>query len=99
VAGKITEDLMMNGKDEFLQTASEHQLLYTDYNIAFGAPMWSRVGRHLSGTLAMIAQMNLFESERELLLSFPNYKDMETYGIGHFLHDPTTADSAKVFMN
>jgi hypothetical protein len=99
VAGKITEDLMMNGKDEFLQTASEHKLLYTDYDINFGSPMWHRVGRHLSGTLAMISQMNLFEPERELLLSFPGYGEMEALGIGHFLHDPKTADPKKVFLN
>lgn len=99
VAGKITEKLMMDGKDEFLQTASEHQLLFCDYDIEFGTPMWYRVGRHLSGTLAMISQMNQFEPERELLVTFPNYKDMETHDIGYFLHDPKKADPAKVFLN
>jgi hypothetical protein len=99
VAGKITENLMMDGKDEFLQTASEHQLLYTDYDIEFGAPMWYRIGRHLSGTLSMISQMNLFEPERELSLSFPGYKDLEAHGVGHFLHDPKMADPDRVFRN
>ena len=99
VAGKITEKLMMDGKDEFLQTASEHQLLFCDYDIKIGSPMWYRVGRHLSGTLAMIKQMNDFEPQRELIVSFPNYKDLEKHDIGYFLHDPQKADPSKVFLN
>ncbi len=99
VAGKITEELMMDGKDEFLQTAAEHQLLFTDYDIRFGAPMWYRVGRHLSGTRAMIEQMNQFEPQRELLVTFPGYKDLEEHDVGYFLHDPKTADPKKVFFN
>ncbi len=101
VAGKITEKLMMDGKDEFLQTAAEHGLLFTDYDISVGCPMWDRVGRHLSGALAMIRQMNdfLMEPEKELRLSFPNYSDLKEHGLGHFLNDPSKADPAKVFLN
>ena len=101
VAGKITEKLMMDGKDEFLQTAAEHGLLFTDYDISVGCPMWDRVGRHLSGALAMIQQMNdfLMEPEKELQLSFPNYSDLKEHGLGHFLNDPAKADPAKVFLN
>jgi hypothetical protein len=99
LAGRITEELMMDGKDEFLQTAADHKLLFCDYDIKFGAPMWYRVGRHLSATLAIVAQMNQFEPQRELQVSFPNYKDMERHDIGHFLHDPKTADPANVFLN
>ena len=101
VAGKITEKLMMDGKDEFLQTAAEHGLLFTDYDISVGCPMWERVGRHLSGALAMIRQMNdfLMEPEKELLLSFPNYSDLKEHGLGHFLNDPSKADPAKIFLN
>jgi hypothetical protein len=45
VAGKITEKLMMDGKDEFLQTAADHGLLFTDIQHRKGCPMWDRVGR------------------------------------------------------
>lgn len=102
VAGRITEDLMMNGKDEFLQTASEHGLLYCDYNIKNGWPMWNRVGRHLSGTLAMIRQMNDFQAdkpEQQLLVEFPNFKDLKEHDIGYFLHDPAKAKPSNVFLN
>lgn len=101
VAGKITEQLMIDGKDEFLQTASEHGLLFTEYNIEEGAPMWYRVGRHLSGTLAMADQMNQFlvDPERELLFTFPDFAALKEHGIGPFLHDPSKADPARVFLN
>ena len=101
VAGKITEQLMMDGKDEFLQTAADHGLLFTDYNIETGCPMWDRVGRHLSGTRAMIRQMNefLMEPSKELRVSFPAYSDLKERGLGSFLHDPAKADPAKVFLN
>ncbi|WP_298777410.1 deacylase [uncultured Fretibacterium sp.] len=101
VAGKITEDLMMTGKDEFLQTAAEHELLFCPYDISVGCPMWDRVGRHLSGTLAMIRQMNDFatDPEKELRLSFPTYTDVKEKGLGAFYHDPSKADPSKVFWN
>lgn len=99
VTGKITEKLMMDGKDEFLQTAAEHGLLFCDYTIEFGQPMWHRVGRHLSGTLAMIRQMNQFEPDKELLVSFPGYNDLKTNDLGPFFHDPAKADPRKVFLN
>ncbi len=101
VAGKITEKLMMDGKDEFLQTAADHGLLFTDYDIKTGCPMWDRVGRHLSGTLAMIRQMNDFlaDPSKELRVVFPSYPDLKERGLGSFLHDPAKADPAKVFLN
>mgnify|MGYP001009012049 FL=1 len=102
VAGKITEKLMMDGKDEFLQTAADHGLLYCDYDIKDGCPMWDRVGRHLSGALEMINQMNDFlidEPEKELLVEFPRHPDLKEKGLGAFLHDPATADPKKVFLD
>jgi len=91
----------MDGKDEFMQTAADHGLLFTDYNIETGCPMWDRVGRHLSGTLAMIRQMNEFlaDPSKELRVAFPSYPDLKERGLGSFLHDPAKADPAKVFLN
>lgn len=105
VAGKITEDLMLNGKDEFLQTAAEHDLLYCDYDIKEGWPMWNRVGRHLSGTLEMLNQLNEYMTEeaetpeKEIIVEFPRWSDLEEHGVGYYLHDPDKADPGKVFYN
>lgn len=101
VAGKITEDLMVEGKDEFLQTAAEHGLLFCDYDISVGAPIWDRVGRHLSGTLAMLRNMNDFLSapERTIQVSFPDYQAVKANGLGAYLHNPAEADPSKVFWD
>ena len=101
VAGKITEALMMDGKDEFLQTAAEHELLFCPYDIKVGCPMWDRVGRHLSGTLAMIRQMNDFMADpaKELIVSFPKYTDLKEKGLGAFYHDPAASDPTRVHWN
>ncbi|EFC90645.1 succinylglutamate desuccinylase/aspartoacylase [Dethiosulfovibrio peptidovorans DSM 11002] len=101
VAGKITEELMMEGKDEFLQTASEHGLLYCvpEYDIEFGSPMKYRVGRHLSSIAELIRQMNDFFPEKEIQLQWPEFDGLMENGIGYYLHDPTKAHSTRVFWN
>lgn len=101
VAGKITEELMMEGKDEFLQTASEHGLLYCtpEYDIEFGAPMKYRVGRHLSSISELVRQMNDFFPEKEIQMTWPEYEDVMENGIGYYLHDPDKSHSSRVFWN
>ena len=103
VAGRITEQLMLDGKDEFLQTAAEHGLLYCDYDIKTGYPMWDRVGRHLSGAMEMINQLNetvaVDNPDKELIVEFPRWTDIKEKGLGAFLHDPAKADPKKVFLN
>jgi hypothetical protein len=101
VAGRITEELMVTGKDEFLQTASEAGLLYCqpEYDINFGSPIRYRVGRHLSGTMEVIKWMNEFFPEKELIVEFPLFTDLMEKGAGYFLHDPEKADENKLFYN
>ena len=101
VAGRITEELMLTGKDEFLQTASEAGLLYCqpEYDIEFGSPMEYRVGRHLSGTLEVVKWMNDFFPEKEIILDFPLYAELMEKGAGYFLHDPEKAPKDKLFYN
>ncbi|HDK27717.1 MAG TPA: deacylase [Candidatus Atribacteria bacterium] len=99
VAGKMTEELMVEGKDEFLQRAAEKGLLYCDpeYDIEFGRPMWYRVGRHLSATMELIKQMGSFYPDKEIEVDFPLFKDLEKNGIMHYLHNPETADPNRLF--
>ena len=101
VAGRITEELMLTGKDEFLQTASEAGLLYAqpEYDIEFGSPMEYRVGRHLSSTMEVIKWMSDFFPEKEMILEFPLYEDLMEKGAGYFLQDPAKADKNKLFYN
>jgi len=101
VAGRITEELMVTGKDEFLQTASEAGLLYCqpEYDINFGVPIQYRVGRHLSSTMEAIKWMNEFFPEKELIVELPLFADLMEKGAGYFLHDPEKADENKLFYN
>jgi predicted deacylase len=101
VAGKITEELMLDGKDEFLQTASEHGLLFCapEYDIERGAPMKYRVGRHLSSILELIRQMSDFYPEKEIIVSWPEFNDLMENGVGHYYHDPSKVEPERIYMN
>ena len=64
--GPMTEDLMLDGRDEFMQTAATRGLLYTDYDIKTGASLDYRVGRHLAGAAEVIKQMGEFYPAKAL---------------------------------
>jgi predicted deacylase len=98
-AGPMTEALMMDGRDEFIQTASTRGLLYTEYDIKKGASLDYRVGRHLAGAAEVIRQMGEFYPEKKLEAGWPGHADMMSRGIGAFLHDPAKADPLRVFTN
>jgi len=97
--GPMTEELMLTGRDEFMQTASERGLLYADYDIKTGATLDYRVGRHLAGAAEVIKQMGEFYPEKKIEAAWPGYADVMQNGIGHYLHDPATAPRERVFRN
>jgi len=110
VAGRMTEALMVDGIDEFVQTAAEKGLVYCDYdihegftdalgNVIIGAPLDYRVGRHLSGTLEALNWMGMFFPEKAMSVSFPGYPEIMENGTGYYLHDPSKADKSRVFKN
>jgi predicted deacylase len=97
VVGPMTEELFTEGKDEFLATAAKHGLTYTPYTLEFGSPLWYRCGRHLSGALEAINQMNQFFPEKEVIVEWPTYEELKEHDCGYFFHDPAKADSNLVF--
>ncbi|MEW5981203.1 MAG: succinylglutamate desuccinylase/aspartoacylase family protein [Acidobacteriota bacterium] len=97
--GPMTEDLMVTGRDEFMQTAADRGLLYADYDIKTGASLDYRVGRHLSGALEVIKQMGEFHPAKTMKVTWPTYAQVMERGIGFFLHDPAKADPRRVFRN
>lgn len=97
VVGPMTEELFTEGKDEFLATAAEHGLTYVPYDLEFGSPLWYRCGRHLSGALEVINQMNQFCPEKEVIVEWPTYEDLKEHDCGYFFHDPDKADPNFVF--
>jgi hypothetical protein len=97
--GPMTEDLMLTGRDEFMQTAADRGLLYADYDMKTGASLGYRVGRHLAGAAEVIKQMGAFYPEKAMDVSWPSYTDVMQKGLGAFLHDPAKADAKRVFRN
>lgn len=97
--GPMTEQLMLTGRDEFVQTAADRGLLYTEYDIKTGASLDYRVGRHLGGASEVIKQMGEFFPAKTVRATWPTYTEVMEHGIGYFLHDPARADPKRVFWN
>ncbi|MCX6550400.1 MAG: succinylglutamate desuccinylase/aspartoacylase family protein [Acidobacteria bacterium] len=97
--GPMTEDLMLTGRDEFMQTAADRGLLYADYNSKTGSTLDYRVGRHLSGALEVIKQMGEFYPAKTIAVTWPTYSDVMKHGIGFYLHDPAKAERRRVYWN
>lgn len=93
VVGPITVELLTEGKDEFLAVAAEHGLTFVPYDIDFGYPMWYRVGRHLSGALEVVKQTANFYPEKEVIVTWPTYQELEEHDCGYFLHDPSAPEN------
>ncbi len=97
--GPMTEELMLTGRDEFVQTAADRGLLYTEYDIKTGASLDYRVGRHLGGAAEVIKQMGEFFPAKTVRAAWPTYAEVMEHGIGYFLHDPARADPKRVFLD
>ena len=97
--GPMTEDLLLTGRDAFMQTASDRGLLYADYDMKTGATLDYRVGRHLGGAAEVIKQMGEFYPAKAVGLTWPTYAEVMAQGIGRFLHDPARAEARRVFLN
>jgi len=97
--GPMTEQLMLTGKDAFMQTASARGLLYAEYDITTGASLEYRVGRHLAGAAEIIKQMGEFFPAKTIEVTWPTYADVMARGLGAFLHDPQQANPRRVFVN
>ena len=98
-AGPMTEALMLEGRDEFVQTAATRGLLYTDYDIKTGASLDYRVGRHLAGATEIVKQMGEFFPDKSVQATWPTFDAVTTQRLGAFLHDPDKADARRVFRN
>jgi len=98
-AGPMTEALMLEGRDEFVQTAATRGLLYTDYDIKTGASLDYRVGRHLAGAAEIVKQMGEFFPDKGVQATWPTFAAVTTQRLGAFLHDPDKADARRVFRN
>lgn len=93
ITGPRTESLMTEGKDEFLQKATDAGLTYFPYDKDFGTPMWYRAGRHLSGALEILFWANQFDPDLGIEMTWPSYSDLEANGVGYYLNDPDAPEN------
>ena len=97
--GPMTEELMLTGRDEFMQTAADRGLLYAEYDMKTGATLDYRVGRHLAGAAEIIKQMGEFYPAKKMGVNWPTYAEVMEKGVGAFLHDPGKAARERVFTH
>ena len=95
--GRTDRALLLEGKDEFVVKAGKHGLLFEkiDEN---GWPVDVRVGRHCSTILQILELWSEEHPEKGVAVkNIPRYDELIDRGIGSFLHDPSRADSKRIF--
>lgn len=95
--GRTDRALLLEGKDEFVVKAGKHGLLFEkiDEN---GWPIDVRVGRHCSTILQILELWSEEHPEKGVVVkNIPCYDELIDRGIGPFLHDPSRADSKRIF--
>lgn len=97
--GPKTKKLLLDGKDPFLLSLSKKGKLFVPYDET-GWPMEKRVGQHCSLVLELMRQFSRKFPEKKIeILNVPRYAEVLKNGVGHYYHDPKTADKDKVHLN
>jgi len=97
--GPKTEKLLLDGKDPFLLSLSKKGKLFVPYDET-GWPMEKRVGQHCSLVLELMRQFSRKFPEKKIeIRNVPRYAEVLKNGVGHYYHDPKTADKDKVNLN
>ena len=86
LAGKKSEELMLEGRDKFYQYASENSdRLYTEYT-AEGKPLNLRVARHVETIMQLAASYNEMDTGKRLeITGVPTYAEIMENGMGQYL--------------
>lgn len=85
--GKTNEELVLDGISENYLTAKRTEALRIVYRDE-GEQLDHRVGRHLSGFLAILSSYNEINFDNTVIVSgLPNHDDLVQNGIGKYLND------------
>ncbi len=85
--GKTNEELVLKGLSKNYKTAKETEALRIVYRDE-GEPLEHRVGRHMSGFLAIIDSYNELNPEKQVKVSgLPDHSDLVENGIGKYLNN------------
>lgn len=83
--GITNEQLILNGEDQFYQTAAQLGTVRITYRLE-GEPLSLRVARHLQGFRRLVESYNeQFPEQTVLLEHIPEYADVLSHGVGKFL--------------
>jgi len=94
--GPKTVKLLLDGKDPFLLRLSREKKLFVPYD-ENGWPIEKRVGQHCSVTLEIIRQYSKRNPDGAIALSgVPRYAELVKNGVGHYFHNPSSADKNKI---
>ncbi len=83
--GRTSEQLILDGRDDFFLQAARRGLLYVTYE-GKGLPLEERVGRHLASLAKLVQIFGELNPEREIGLgNLPDYALLKDRGISPFL--------------
>lgn len=84
--GATNEALVVNGQDKMYVQAAKLGRLFVPFTEK-GHPLESRVARHITGINVLFKDMSEFDPSKTIKFSkIPSYKEINTKGVGAFLH-------------
>lgn len=96
VRGATNEALLLTGRDEFVQKAGEHKLLYEKIDER-GWPIEVRVGRHVTTIAKTLEVWSQFNPDKAVVVEgLPTYAEWIAKGVGHFLRNPANVPGDRV---
>lgn len=96
IRGVTDENLLMEGRDEFVVEAGKHKLLYAPMDEK-GWPIEVRIGRHLSSILQCVEIMGMMNPDRALTITgVPRYAEVIEKKLGYLFKDPSTVPADRI---
>jgi hypothetical protein len=84
--GRLTDDMVISGKDRFYFEAALHGLLEVEYPAA-GIPLKERVGRHLTALKYLFQIWNEKHPDQTIVIeNIPDFLELQQKDIGAFLN-------------
>ena len=84
--GRLTDDMVITGKDRFYYEAARHGLLEVDYPEQ-GIPLKVRVGRHLTALKYLYQVWNERHPDQAIVIeNIPDYQELQGKDVGAFLN-------------
>ncbi len=97
ISGPKNNELIMVGKDPFIEVAAEHGLLYVPIDKEEGWTIEKRVGQLSSVIQEIVNQYSKKNKETAIKFTVPKYAEIVEKGLGSFFTDPSQVSSDRVY--